>query len=247
MPDVTATIASAQEAEARTAPVLRVEKLSASYGRRRILHDVDFEVHAGQVLAILGRNGAGKSTVLMSIAGHVSQVTGTVTVDSAPLAGSPHRRARQLGLVNKGRSLFPSLSVADNLAVGGVAPAELTAVFPELADRLTVRAGMLSGGEQQMLTVGRALLRGPRVLMLDELTAGLSPAMSERIVDVVVRETAARKMAVIVVEQHLHVAEKIAHRGLIMGEGRVQLSLGLEEFRDRADEIENVYLGRPAS
>jgi branched-chain amino acid transport system ATP-binding protein len=246
MPDVTA-VASPQASDIETAPVLRVEKLSASYGRRRILHDVDLEVRAGEVLAILGRNGAGKSTVLMSIAGHVSQVTGDVTVDGVPLTGSPHRRARRLGLVNKGRSLFTSLSVADNLAVGGVAPAEVIAVFPELADRLTVRAGMLSGGEQQMLTVARALLRGPRVLMLDELTAGLSPALSERIIDVVVRETAARKMAVIVVEQHVHVAEKIAHRGLIMGEGRVQLNLGQEEFRARSGEIENVYLGRPAS
>src|ERR1700722_5168225 len=121
MPDVTA-VAAGQAADTRTAPVLRVEKLSASYGRRRILHDVDLEVRAGEVLAILGRNGAGKSTVLMSIAGHVSHVTGDIAVDGVPLTGSPHRRARRLGLVNKGGSLFASLSVADNLAVGGVAP-----------------------------------------------------------------------------------------------------------------------------
>lgn len=227
-------------------PTLEVEALGASYGRRRVLSDVSFAVEQGTILALLGRNGAGKSTTLMSIAGFVQRAEGAIRVDGRVLSGSPQRRAREaLGLVAKGRSIFASLTVAENIQLGDVEAEEVLAMFPELRKRMLVKAGQLSGGEQQMLTVARALLRGPRVLMLDELTAGLSPAISDRLIDVVVSETAKRRMAVLVVEQHVHVAEKLATRALIMGDGRVQLSLDQHEFRTRASEIEHIYLGRP--
>ncbi|MEK8174398.1 ABC transporter ATP-binding protein [Streptomyces sp. M19] len=233
-------------AEPTRTPVLEVSGLKAGYGRRQILFDVNLTVRPGEVLALLGRNGAGKSTTLLAIAGFVPTTGGRVLVNGVPLEGPPHRRAREtLGLVIKGRSLFGSLSVRENLSLAGLAPDDLLTIFPELEPRLDVRAGQLSGGEQQMLAVARAPLRRPRLVLLDELTFGLSPSMANRLVEAVVRQARADGIAVLAVEQHIHVAERIATHAAVIGNGVVRLHLGREELLERAAEIEEIYLGRP--
>jgi branched-chain amino acid transport system ATP-binding protein len=227
-------------------PALSVRGLQAGYGRRQVLHDVNLDVHAGEVLALLGRNGAGKSTTLLSIAGFIPDVRGTVLLHGKPLSGAPHQRAKAgTGLVIKGRSLFGSLTVAENMNLARLKPDALLDIFPELQRRLGVKAGQLSGGEQQMVAVARALLRRPRIVLLDELTFGLSPAMSRRVVDAVVKQAKTDGVAVLAVEQHIHIAERIATHAAVIGEGTVRLHLRRDELLKRADEIEAIYLGRP--
>ncbi|MCB8878020.1 ABC transporter ATP-binding protein [Acidisoma silvae] len=225
---------------------LSVRGLRAGYGRRQVLHDVNLDVQAGEVLALLGRNGAGKSTTLLSIAGFIPDATGTILLHGKPLRGTPHQRARAgTGLVIKGRSLFASLTVAENMTLAGLKPEALLEIFPELQRRLSVKAGQLSGGEQQMVAVARALIRRPRIVLLDELTFGLSPAMSRRVVDAVTTQAKADGIAVLAVEQHIHIAERIATHAAIIGEGTVRLHLRRDEMLKRSDEIEAIYLGRP--
>ncbi|MCY0386723.1 ATP-binding cassette domain-containing protein [Robbsia sp. Bb-Pol-6] len=227
-------------------PVLEVRGLRAAYGRRQVLRDVTFNVAAGDVLTLLGRNGAGKSTTLLAIAGFVPNTQGEILLNGQPLCGPPHARMRQaLGLVVKGRSLSGSLSVADNLRLAGVSRKELLELFPEMERRMTVAAGQLSGGEQQMLAVGRALLRRPQLVLLDELTFGLSPSMSRRVVDAVLAQAARDGIAVVAVEQHIHIAERIATHAAVIGEGVVRLHLHRDELLRRAAEIEAIYLGLP--
>ncbi|CAN7312040.1 MULTISPECIES: ABC transporter ATP-binding protein [unclassified Caballeronia] len=225
-------------------PVLEVRGLSAGYGRRQVLQDVSFSVRAGEVLALLGRNGAGKSTTLLSIAGFIPEARGQILLHGRPLEGAPHQRAKAgTGLVIKGRSLFASLTVAENMRLAGLKPDALLGIFPELEPRLAVLAGQLSGGEQQMVAVARALLRRPRIVLLDELTFGLSPSMSRRVVDAVLRQAKADEIAVLAVEQHLHIAERIATHVAIIGDGVVKLHLDRAELLHRAHEIEAIYLG----
>ncbi|MDV6270983.1 ABC transporter ATP-binding protein [Rhodococcus globerulus] len=227
------------------AALLEVRGLTAGYGQRTVISGIDLSVRRGEILALLGRNGAGKSTTLMAIAGFVRGAVGDVTVDGRPLTGPAYLRAREaISLVVKGRSLFPSLTVADNLELAGVQPDSVLELFPELAPRLKVKAGLLSGGEQQLLAVARALLRGQEIVLLDELTFGLSPAMASRVIDVVTAQTAARGLAVVAVEQHLHVAERLATHAIVLGEGRVRLSVTRAELLDIGPDIERVYLGR---
>ncbi|WP_144114237.1 ABC transporter ATP-binding protein [Paraburkholderia sp. BCC1886] len=227
-----------------TTPVLETRGLRAAYGHRQILNGLSLSVNAGEIVALLGRNGAGKSTTLLAIAGFIADVKGDILLDGRPLTGAPHRRARSgTGLVIKGRSLFASLTVADNLRLCDLDPRALLAIFPELEPRLDVLAGQLSGGEQQMVAVARALLRRPRVVLLDELTFGLSPAMARRVVDAVVEQSRREGIAVLAVEQHIHIAERIATHAAIVADGVVKLHLRRDELLARAHEIEEIYLG----
>jgi branched-chain amino acid transport system ATP-binding protein len=207
---------------------------------------VRFSVERRRVTVILGRNGAGKSSVLMAIAGFIGVDTSRVEIDGIRLSGPPYARARAgLSTVLNGRSLFPSLTVADNFALARVSTDEAFELFPELEKRLNVQAGLLSGGEQQMLTVSRGLLRRPAVLLVDELTIGLSPAVAARLIEALIRKTQEFDIATVVVEQHLHLAQAIADEVLVMGEGKVRIQLSGRELREREDEIQRVYLGRP--
>lgn len=227
-------------------PVLSARGISVRYGHRQILHSVDFDIRAGEILALLGRNGAGKSTTLLAVAGFVPEARGDIRLNGVPLRGPAYQRARVgLGLVIKGRSLFASLSVADNLRLADLHPDALLTLFPELLPRLNVPAGQLSGGEQQMVAVARALLRRPRAVLLDELTFGLSPAMSARVADVVVGMARQDGIAILAVEQHVHVAERIGTHAAVIGDGGIQLHLTKAELTARAREIEADYLGYP--
>ena len=223
---------------------LDIRGLSAGYGAAPVISDLNLHVDAGEVVAMLGRNGAGKTTTLMAIGGFVKRSAGDITIDGNAMGGPPHRRMRGLvGLVLEGRSVFPPLTTAQNLKVGDVAVADALQLFPELEARLNVRGGNLSGGEQQMLSLARAMCRRPRVLLLDELSFGLAPVICERLFSSVRQFAADHDIAVVLVEQHLHYAAQVADRAVVMSQGRIALELPSSELASRAGEVEQLYLG----
>jgi branched-chain amino acid transport system ATP-binding protein len=223
---------------------LDVRGLTAGYGAAPVISELNLRVDAGEVVAMLGRNGAGKTTTLMAIGGFVKRSAGVVTVNGNAVGGPPHRRMRGLvGLVLEGRSVFPPLTTAQNLKVGSVGVADALRLFPELEPRLHVRAGNLSGGEQQMLSLARAMCRRPRVLLLDELSFGLAPVICERLFSRVREFAADHGIAVVLVEQHLHYAAQVADRAVVMTQGRIGLELPASELTSRAAEVEQLYLG----
>jgi branched-chain amino acid transport system ATP-binding protein len=225
---------------------LNVRGLSAGYGAAPVVSGLNLHADAGEVVAILGRNGAGKTTTLMAIGGFLKRSAGAITIDGAAIGGPPHRRMRGLvGLVLEGRSVFPPLTTAQNLKVGGVELTDALRLFPELEARLHVKAGNLSGGEQQMLSLARTMCRRPRVLLLDELSFGLAPVVCDRLFSGVRQFAADHDIAVVLVEQHLHYAALVADRAVVMSQGQVALELPSSELASRASEIEQLYLGGP--
>jgi branched-chain amino acid transport system ATP-binding protein len=223
---------------------LDVRGLSAGYGAAPVISDLNLHVNAGEVVALLGRNGAGKTTTLMTIGGFLKRSAGLITVGGVAMRGSPHRRMREfVGLVLEGRSVFPPLTTAQNLKVGGVGVDDAVRLFPELEARVNVRAGNLSGGEQQMLTLARAMCRRPRVLLLDELSFGLAPVVCDRLFSRIREFAADHGIAVVLVEQHLNYAAQVADRAVVMSHGRIALELPTSELTSRAAEVEQLYLG----
>ena len=217
--------------------------LSAGYGSVPVIHDIDLEVHAGEVVALLGANGAGKTTTLLALSGELPTLAGAVLVDGRPTRAPLHRRARKgLSLVTEERSVFTELTTEDNLRAGRCDPQNALALFPELTKRLRVSGGLLSGGQQQMLTLGRALAREPRVLLADELSLGLAPLVVERLLTAVRDSATQRGTAVLLVEQHVRKVLHYADRVLLMQRGRLMLSLDAAQARARIEEIEDSYL-----
>ncbi|MCG7634311.1 ATP-binding cassette domain-containing protein [Gordonia McavH-238-E] len=222
---------------------LSVSGLTVDYGNGAGLWDFDLRVQPGEVTCVIGRNGAGKSSALLGISGFVTPDRGIVEVDGAQLSGAPYRRCREhVSLVVKGRSLFGSLTLAENLALARIDADEFFGLFPQLGSRRDVVAGSLSGGQQQLAAVGRALLRDVRVVLLDELTFGLSPAVRALIARVVRAEATRRQLAVVVVEQHVETALAIADRTLVLSEGRTVLDLSTDELAAQTSDVENTYL-----
>jgi branched-chain amino acid transport system ATP-binding protein len=225
---------------------LDVRGLSASYDEAPVVSGLDLHVDAGKVVAMLGRNGAGKTTTLMAIGGFLKRSSGVITIDGITIGGPPHRRMRGLvGLMLEGRSVFAPLTTAQNLKVGGVGVADALRLFPELEARLHVRAANLSGGEQQMLSLARAMCRRPRVLLLDELSFGLAPVVCDRLFSGIRRFAADHDIAVVLVEQHLNYAAQVADRAVVMSQGQIALELPTSQLISRAAEIERLYLGGP--
>lgn len=222
---------------------LSVSGLTVDYGNGAGLWDFDLHVQPGEVTCVIGRNGAGKSSALLGISGFVTPDRGIVEVDGTQLSGAPYRRCREhVSLVVKGRSLFGSLTLAENLALARIDADEFFGLFPQLGSRRDVPAGSLSGGQQQLAAVGRALLRDVRVVLLDELTFGLSPAVRGLIARVVREEATRRQLAVVVVEQHVETALAIADRTLVLSEGRTVLDLSTDELAAQTSDVENTYL-----
>lgn len=223
--------------------VLEVAGLSVGYGPQPVVHDVDLRVGAGQVVALLGANGAGKSTTLLAVAGAIPSLAGTVHIGGEPATRPLHERARRgLAYVPEERSVFKALSVRDNLRVGDVQVEAVLRLFPELEKRLDIRAGLISGGEQQMLSVARALARQPKVLLADELSLGLAPLVVTRLF-VALREAARDGgTGVLLVEQHVRKAIRYVDRVYVMRRGRVVLDLTAAEARARVADIEHAYL-----
>jgi branched-chain amino acid transport system ATP-binding protein len=208
-------------------PVLQLEALSAGYDKAAVVRDLDLHVGPGEIVALLGPNGAGKTTTLRAISGIVRPMSGVIRVDGADVARrSPAARAR-LGIahVPEGRGVFFGLTVAEHFRLGHRGErldAEIAYDhFPALADLKDRRAGLLSGGEQQMLALGRALARRPHLLLLDEMSLGLAPIIVERLLPVVAAYARESGCALLLVEQHIQIALAIADRGYVLSHGEL--------------------------
>ena len=222
--------------------LLEMRGVCAGYGPAPALREVDLDVEEGEIVALLGANGAGKSTSLMAIAGVLPVQRGRIGFAGSTLRGPLHRRAgRGIAYISESRSLFPNLSVVDNLRLGRGRVDAAFALFPELAGLAARRAGLLSGGEQQMLAVSRALAAKPRLLLVDELSLGLAPLVVDRLMRAL--SAAAREgVAVLLVEQHARKALGVAARGGVLCRGAVNLTGSGAELLARDEDVRRAYL-----
>ena len=230
-------------------PLLKTNKLAAFYGDFQALFGIDFEIEQGEIIAMIGSNGAGKSTFLKTVCGLLKAKAGAIVFDGQPIGGVAPGKIVQRGIamVPEGRRLFPSLSVEENLLMGAYArrtgPWNLDAVyalFPILGDRRKSPATALSGGQQQMAAIGRALMSNPKLLICDELSLGLAPVVVKEIYDALPR-ICADGMTAIIVEQDVGVAQKVSSRLYCLQEGRVTLS-GVSGDLTR-EQISHAYFG----
>jgi branched-chain amino acid transport system ATP-binding protein len=226
--------------------VLSARDVSTGYSGQPVVSGLSLAVSAGQVVCLLGPNGAGKTSSLLALAGELPLMSGEVAFNGAPTKLPLHRRARQgLSFVTEERSIFKSLSCRDNLRAGRVDVEAALSIFPELRSRLSVRAGLLSGGEQQMLTLARALGRRPSLLLADELSLGLAPLVVEKLLSTI-RAAADQGAAVLIVEQHARKALAYADWAVVLRNGQVEMSVPADEARARLSDIEDAYLSGAA-
>jgi branched-chain amino acid transport system ATP-binding protein len=232
--------------------VLSVKDLTSRYGRIEVLHGVSFEVEEGEIVTLVGSNGAGKTTLLRALSGVQPTTAGSVFFAGAPIRNlKPHHRV-SLGLsqVPEGRQVFASMSVADNLRLGAVTRKDdairadlesVYAMFPILGEKMHAPAGALSGGQQQMLAIGRALMARPKLILLDEPSMGLAPKLVEQIFGVIA-DFRRRGLTVLLVEQNAHAALAIANRGYVLETGRITITgRGDELLND--ERVRAAYLG----
>jgi branched-chain amino acid transport system ATP-binding protein len=233
-------------------PLLSVRGVTAFYGRVMALRGVDLDVNPGEIVALIGANGAGKSTLMMTICGNPRARDGTVTFDGRDITRLPTHDIARLKLAQspEGRRIFPRMTVLENLQMGATVaePAEFVSdlervlvLFPRLKQRLAQRGGTLSGGEQQMLAIARALMSRPRLLLLDEPSLGLAPLIVRQIFDAIKKLNAEDGLTVFLVEQNAFHALKLAHRGYVMVNGLITLSGAGRELLARP-EVKSAYL-----
>jgi branched-chain amino acid transport system ATP-binding protein len=230
--------------------LLQVTGLSAQYGPVTAVRDVSLEVAAGEIVALLGANGAGKTTTLVCIAGLHRGRTGSIRFAGREIGGFTPERILRLGisLTPEGRRLFSTLTVEENLLLGGAARRvngeldELLELFPILRERLKLRAGALSGGEQQQLALARSLMSGPRLLLLDEPTLGLAPRLVRLVFELIARLRTERGLSVLLVEQNVHLALDLCDRAYVLRTGQLAVAGTPDEVR-RSREVESAYLG----
>ena len=223
-------------------PILRAVDASSGYGRLPVLDGINLTVHPGEVVALLGANGAGKTTTLRMLSGVLPVSSGLVEIDGVTTTAPLHRRVQQgLGYVTEERSVFRSLTAGQNLRLGRGSVELAIELVPELGKLLNRRGGVLSGGEQQMLTLARSIVANPRVLLADELSLGLAPLIVARLF-AAVRDAADKGIGVLLVEQQARAVLPFCDRAYVMRRGRIVMSASAEEFEDRLEEIERHYL-----
>jgi branched-chain amino acid transport system ATP-binding protein len=235
--------------EPRADALLAVRDLHSWYGESHILHGMNFEVKKGELVTLIGRNGAGKTTTLKSIMGMVGQRKGSITFDGQQLVGLPSHRIARLGLAfcPEERGIFASLNVTENLLLppmlrpGGMSVDEVHALFPNLKERERSQGTKLSGGEQQMLAIGRILRTGAEMLLLDEPTEGLAPVIIEQI-GTAIRRMKEKGFTILLVEQNFRFAATVADRFYVVEHGQVIDMIPREKLEARMGDVEN-YLG----
>jgi branched-chain amino acid transport system ATP-binding protein len=229
--------------------LLKVDGLQAWYGESHILHGVDFEIGRGELVTLLGRNGAGKTTTLKSVMGIVGKRSGSVTFEGRQTVGDPSDEIARLGLAYcpEERGIFSSLNVEENLLLppvvkpGGMSVAEIYTLFPNLQERRRSQGTKLSGGEQQMLAIGRILRTGATLLLLDEPTEGLAPVIVQRIGEIM-RQLKSRGFTILLVEQNFHFAATVADRHYVMEDGRVVDMIASADVEQNIGKLQ-AYLG----
>ncbi len=232
-----------------TETLLKVENLQAWYGESHILHGVGFEIGRGELVTLLGRNGAGKTTTLRSIMGIVEKRTGSVSFEGRETVGRPSDEIARQGIAYcpEERGIFSSLNVEENLLLppvvkpGGMSLAEIYRLFPNLEERKRSQGTKLSGGEQQMLAIGRILRTGAGLLLLDEPTEGLAPVIVQRIGDII-RQLKERGFTILLVEQNFHFAATVADRHYVMEDGRVVDTVASADVQQNIGKLQ-AYLG----
>ena len=233
---------------------LNVENVSAGYGMAPVLRDVSLQVAEGEVVAVLGANGAGKTTLLRTIHGLIAPTSGRVVFEDQAIGGTPahHIVSQGLAMVPEGGRLFPFMTVKENLELGAFNPSsragtrrnldEVLTLFPILAERGTQLAGSLSGGERQMCAIARALMSHPRLLALDEPSAGLSPMMVEKVFEFIRSVVASRNLTILLVEQHVEDALELADRAYVMERGQI-VKTGTGSALMEDPDIQRAYMG----
>jgi branched-chain amino acid transport system ATP-binding protein len=229
--------------------LLKVDGLQAWYGESHILHGVSFEIGRGELVTLLGRNGGGKTTTLKSVMGIVGKRTGSVRFEGGETVGKPSDTIARLGLAYcpEERGVFASLNVEENLLLppevkaGGMSLQEIYQLFPNLAERRRSQGTKLSGGEQQMLAIGRILRTGANLLLLDEPTEGLAPVIVQRIGEII-RQLKARGFTILLVEQNFHFAATVADRHYVMEDGRVVDMIAAGQVQQSIGKLQ-AYLG----
>ena len=214
--------------------MLTFNNVSTFYGKIQALHDINVEVRKGEIVTLIGANGAGKSTLLMTLCGSPRAASGSIRYEGEELVGldSPEIMRKSIAVVPEGRRVFARLTVEENLAMGGFFTAKgdyqeqmdkVLHLFPRLKERFEQRAGTMSGGEQQMLAIGRALMGRPQLLLLDEPSMGLAPLMVEKVFEVI-RSVAAEGVTILLVEQNARLALQTCSRGYVMESGQITLA-----------------------
>ena len=232
--------------------MLKVENLSVSYGGIQAVRNISFEVEDGQICTLVGSNGAGKSTTLRTIIGLVRAQSGSIKLDGKELIGMPTNEIVTNGitLVPEGRHVFPDMTVLENLKIGAYMRKDdlkediewIYDLFPRLKERSWQAAGTLSGGEQQMLAVGRALMSHPKIIMMDEPSLGLAPIIVQGIFDII-KEINKRGVTVLLIEQNANMALRIADRGYVMETGSIALQ-GTGKALLSDEKVKELYLGK---
>ncbi|MER6197523.1 ABC transporter ATP-binding protein [Streptomyces sp. NPDC001586] len=233
--------------------LLKVEDLKVAYGKIEAVKGISFEVNEGEIVCLVGTNGAGKTTTLRTLSGLIKPKSGSITFDGKPLASVPAHKIVSLGLAHspEGRHIFPRLTIAENLQLGAFLRTDKEGIekdvqrayemFPILGERRKQAAGTLSGGEQQMLAMGRALMSQPKLLMLDEPSMGLSPLMMQKIM-ATIKELKATGMTILLVEQNAQAALSLADQAHVMEIGKVVLS-GTGRDLLHNEDVRKAYLG----
>ncbi len=237
-----------------SAPILTIRNVESFYGPIMAIRGVSLDVHPGQIVSILGANGAGKTTLMKTVSGVMDPEKGKITFEDEEIQGSEPHKVVQKGIVHvpEGREVFPLLTVDENLTLGAYTSTDkgqidhdrdlVFSYFPILKERRSQEAGTLSGGQQQMLAIGRGLMANPKIMLLDEPSLGLSPLLVQEIFGILKRLNDEQDMTMMLVEQNANAALELAHHGYVMEVGRIVMDGDADELM-KSEDIQNFYLG----